>query len=143
MSEPQIHQLNKPDSHNHGKWYIQWIRDGEETVYLKRHDSWEVAAPDGEGYYDSKEEAEEALAWNNRDHAFPLTLTTCYAGHWWVEVMPYSPDIHENDPPAMYLQFKEGCGYTPFSITPEEAERLADLLKAGAAAVRRAYKNKT
>jgi hypothetical protein len=140
MSEPQIHQLNKPDSHNHGKWYVQWIRDGEETVYLKRDDSWEVAAPDDQGYFDTKEEAEEALAWSNRDHAFPLTLTKCYVGHWWVEVMPYSPRIHEEGA-GLYLQFKEGCGYTPFSITPDEADRLADLLKAGAAQARRAYKN--
>jgi hypothetical protein len=43
-----------------------------------------------------------------------------------MEVQAHSPDIHSK--PGVYLQEKEGCGYTVFELTPEQAVSLGQLL---------------
>lgn len=65
----------------------------------------------------------------------------CYAGKMRAEANPHEPDIF--DEPGVYLQFVEGCGYTVFTLTPEEAEQYADMLKASAKASREAFQKKT
>ena len=71
-------------------------------------------------------------------NSFPLSKMDCYAGKQLVEVSDFSPDIH--DEPGMYLQFVEGCGYTVYEITPDEAEKLAALLLAKAKETRKNFK---
>lgn len=69
----------------------------------------------------------------------------CYAGKWAVEVMPHEPFLDEKktivhmEQPGMFLQFVEGCGYTVFNLTPNEAESLAKILVQGAKATRKAF----
>ena len=61
--------------------------------------------------------------------AVKLELMNCYEGKQWAEVLPYSRDVHD-EPDAqagLYLQFKEG-GYTVYSLTPTEAEKLGKIL---------------
>jgi hypothetical protein len=43
-----------------------------------------------------------------------------------MEVLAHDPDIH--DEPGVYLQKVEGCGYTVFELTPEEATILGTFL---------------
>ena len=58
----------------------------------------------------------------------PLTRhPTDYSGNFQrLEVMPFSPDIH--DGPGVYLQSVEGCGYLVYELTPDEARKLAKSL---------------
>jgi len=69
----------------------------------------------------------------------PLTLSQmdCYAGKMLAECMPFSPDIHKE--PGMYLQFVEGCGYHVYTLTPDEADKLAEMLRQTAEQSRREF----
>lgn len=59
--------------------------------------------------------------------SIPLTRHVGYDGNFKrLEVMPFSPDIH--DGPGVYLQLVEGCGYHVHELTTEEARKLAKSL---------------
>lgn len=66
------------------------------------------------------------------DVQVPLSfLGNCYTGYpFTMNVHPYDPDIHEK--PGVYLEFQEGCGYTPYDLTPDEARQVAQALIAAA-----------
>lgn len=53
------------------------------------------------------------------------------------ETMSFDPDIH--DIPGVYLQIVDGCGYTVYEMTPEEAETVAKMLIASAAETRKNF----
>ncbi len=50
-----------------------------------------------------------------------LSRMDCYAGKQRAEVMAGDKDY-------FYLQFVEGCGYTVYEITPDEAIELGNIL---------------
>lgn len=52
-----IHQLDKPASHNHGKWYIQSVEQGKPTEYLHQDGAWKSAEPLDTGYYVTRKSA--------------------------------------------------------------------------------------
>lgn len=66
-----------------------------------------------------------------------LSRMDCYAGKWLAEATAHSPDIF--DEPGVYVQFIEGCGYHPYTMTPDEADRLADRIREAAAKTREAF----
>lgn len=70
-----------------------------------------------------------------------LSRHDCYAGKMRVEVMDASPELQESPHPQayLYLQFVEGCGYSPYELTPQEADHLAHMLQAGAARARKNF----
>jgi hypothetical protein len=47
-------------------------------------------------------------------------------GHDRLEVMSFDSDIH--DRAGVYLQHVEGCGYTVYNLTPQQAIELASIL---------------
>ena len=57
-----------------------------------------------------------------------------------VEVQEFGPDIHEG--PGMYLQFVDGCGYTVYTLSPDEAEALAKMLTTAAETTRKLFSSK-
>lgn len=65
-----------------------------------------------------------------------LSLMPCYAGSWQAEVMTSTPDPGESEEPHFYLQFVEGCGYSVYSMTPDEAEKVAMNMLAGVKRIR-------
>lgn len=67
----------------------------------------------------------------------PLSKMPCYAGNIYVEVTPFSPDLHDNE--GIYLQFVEGCGYDVKTLTPNEAEILAKQLQLAAIRTRKSF----
>lgn len=69
-----------------------------------------------------------------------LSRMDCYAGKIHAETMPHEPDIH--DEPGVYVQFREGCGHTVYTMTPDEADEYADMLKVAAAHTRKAFQKK-
>ena len=62
----------------------------------------------------------------------PLTeMPKNYTGyHSQLELMEFTPDIH--DKPGVYLQHVEGCGYTVYELTPDQARFLGERLIAKA-----------
>lgn len=69
-----------------------------------------------------------------------LSNMDCYAGKWLANAQAHSPDIF--DKPGVYLQFIEGCGYSPYTMSPDEADEVADRLKKAAAESRRLFAEK-
>lgn len=69
-----------------------------------------------------------------------LSQMDCYTGKIRAEVNAFGPDIHSQ--PGLYLQFVEGCGYDVKTLTPDEAEQLAELLLKSAFRTRKAFKIK-
>lgn len=62
-----------------------------------------------------------------KDHIELTEMPVNYTGHHSrMEVMEFSPDIH--DKPGVYLQYVEGCGYTVYNLTPDEARFLGECL---------------
>ncbi len=57
-----------------------------------------------------------------------------------VEVVSFSPDVHKKI--GMYLQFIDDKGYEVHIITPDEADKMADMLKAVAAKARELFPEK-
>lgn len=74
------------------------------------------------------------------DSKIELSQMNCYAGKIKAEVLAHTSDIY--DEPGAYAQFIEGCGYDVYTMTPDEADVFADMLKAGAQASRNAFSNK-
>lgn len=70
------------------------------------------------------------IQWPKWKDSIVCSTMDCYAGKWRAEVMAMSPDIH--DQPGIYVQFVEGCGYHPFTLTPEEALTLAEKMRQAA-----------
>ncbi len=71
-----------------------------------------------------------------------LSRMPCYAGLQRAEVIggePYRREGHPDLDPYFYLQFVEGCGYTVYEITPDEADKLAAILTERAKYCRQAY----
>jgi hypothetical protein len=62
-----------------------------------------------------------------KDH-IKLSKMPCYAGLWRAEVMEFTPDINGGNNKGVYLQFVEGCGYSVFELTTDEARELAQIL---------------
>ena len=58
-------------------------------------------------------------------------------GQQQAEVQEFGPDIH--DGPGMYLQFVDGCGYTVYTLSPDEAEALAKMLTEAAELTRKLF----
>lgn len=66
-----------------------------------------------------------------------LSQMPCYAGLWKAEVIAQEPfiptqgkeSIEMYEKPGVTLQFVEGCGYTVFNLTPEEADELVKQLQ--------------
>jgi hypothetical protein len=69
--------------------------------------------------------------------SIPLTqMPVNYTGyHDRLEVMAIDPDIHDapSEVPGVYLQHVEGCGYTVYRLTADEARFLGERLIAQAA----------
>lgn len=65
---------------------------------------------------------------NKPDEQVPLTrLPLAYTGqHQTMNVHPFDPDIHTEA--GIYLEHQEGCGYSPYELSLEEAERVANAL---------------
>lgn len=74
----------------------------------------------------------------NKDR-IELSLMGCYAGKQAIEVMGGDPDINDYQEPFVYLQMVEGCSYNVWRLTPEECDKVADLLKEHAVAIRAEY----
>lgn len=59
-----------------------------------------------------------------------LSRMDCYAGKWRAEILESTPA--PTDPPGtepfLWIQFVEGCGYTTFELTPQEAICLGTFL---------------
>jgi hypothetical protein len=68
--------------------------------------------------------------------AITLSLMDCYAGKQLAEVMPWGGGMDGTHVGGLYLQFVEGCGYTVYELTPDEADALALALVRGAAVAR-------
>lgn len=71
--------------------------------------------------------------------AIKLSRMDCYAGKIRAEVLPWENDGLDRVP-GLYLQFVQGCGYSPYEMTPDEADQLAALLRVGAAKARANFK---
>lgn len=56
----EIHQLNMPESPNHGKFYIQRFRAFLPTIYLYADGTWSPATS----------RSEVASCWESKEHAF-------------------------------------------------------------------------
>lgn len=56
-----------------------------------------------------------------------LSKMPCYAGLQQAEVM-FNDGKTFNEPPNLYLQFVEGCGYTVYELTADEADKVAEML---------------
>lgn len=56
------------------------------------------------------------------------------------EIDPFDPDIYAE--PGVCLQIADGCGYTVYELTPEEAEAIAKALINAAAKTRKAFDKK-
>lgn len=69
-----------------------------------------------------------------------LSRMDCYAGKFEAEASGHTPDIH--DEPGVYVQFIEGCGYDVYTLTPDEADTLADRIREAAAETRKAFQDK-
>lgn len=69
-----------------------------------------------------------------------LSLMDCYAGKERAEIMVFEKEDGDYDAPGLWLQFVQGCGYTPYQLTANEADKLADILKKGAAKSRKSFK---
>lgn len=67
-----------------------------------------------------------------------LSKMDCYAGKLLVEAVAHDPNIF--DEAGIYVQFIEGCGYSPYTMTPDEADALADRIKEAAAETRRMFR---
>ncbi len=62
----------------------------------------------------------------------------CYTGSLTcLEVQPFDPEVHTD--PGLYLQHVEGCGYTVYHLTCEEAEQLVAHLLRGVTETRKAF----
>lgn len=54
-------------------------------------------------------------------------MPPAYTGHpCRLQITGFSKGI--NDQPGVYLQHVEGCGYTVYELTPEQARNVAKLL---------------
>lgn len=76
--------------------------------------------------------------------SFPKTDLTrqgiCYTGGYrQAQVSAHMPDIW--DKPGTYLQIVEGCGYTVYELSPDEAEIIGNQLIRAAKASRAAFPN--
>lgn len=75
-----------------------------------------------------------------------LSRMDCYAGKQRAEVNAYDPELQLEDgidaPPYVWLQFVEGCGYTVYTVTPDEAEDLAVMLFNHAQIARKRYEHR-
>lgn len=92
----------------------------------------------GEGTWTCEYVIKDGVTPGNVPYAHKLSMMDCYAGKWWSKVMPWTPDIHD-ERAGLYLDMIEGCGSNPYSMTPDEAEKVALALLAGAAETRAAY----
>ncbi len=61
-----------------------------------------------------------------------------------LEVQDFDPFIHDGpeDGPGIYLQHVDGCGYTPYELTADQAEALAKEILEKVAESRKAFEEK-
>lgn len=73
------------------------------------------------------------------DEKVILSLEDGYAGKRYVEIMDSCPENTSGSIPYLWFQFVEGCGYTDYRMTPDEADKVADMLKTAAERIRKAW----
>lgn len=62
-----------------------------------------------------------------KDHIELTEMPVNYTGHHSrLEILGFSPDIHDH--PGIYLQHVEGCGYTVYEMTVDQARFLGERL---------------
>lgn len=69
-----------------------------------------------------------------------LSQMDCYAGKFKAEAIAHEADVF--DEPGVYAQFIEGCGHHVFTMTPDEADQFADMIKAAADKSRKSFKKR-
>lgn len=127
------------DEREHESWIIPGERyeaEPEPREYLAGKRSFVNRS--GDGIWTCQYVIKDGVTPGNVPYAHRLSMMDCYAGKWWAEVLPFSPEINDEGP-GVYLEMKEGCGHHSHRLMLEEAEKVGLALLAGAAEARAGY----